>query len=106
VLEIGLIIYVVFVTVALVWLFTNIMRPLDKLDLTMKDIIEGDDDLSVHLHDFRVDGLDNVASSSNKFISRLKSIDVVKSAYYRYYNRAEPKFDATIVAVNIFNPLV
>ena len=69
----GLFICAIFIAMALVWLYANIMPPLNSLNETMSDIAEGEGDLSVRLQDSRKDEIGALAKSFNRFISKLES---------------------------------
>lgn len=72
-LLVGLVISAIFVSLALIWLYANIMPPLSRLNSTMADIAQGEGDLSVRLEESRKDELGSLARSFNVFITKLES---------------------------------
>jgi methyl-accepting chemotaxis protein len=70
----GLVICAIFICLSLIWLYANIMPPINSLNETMADIAGGEGDLSVRLQDSRKDEIGTLARSFNIFISKLESI--------------------------------
>ena len=68
-----LLLAVVIMTV-LLYLYASVIPPLHKLNATMKDIAQGDGDLSVRLDDSSQDELGALSRSFNLFVSTLEGI--------------------------------